>query len=282
MSEDSGDVGYRVVNSFSEDEELIRPANNYGYRFDVITGLDGYKEIKKALDKSFEEPVTKEKPEHVFKEYIDNPERQKRISELFKLIGSYKGTVGRSVSGLALIGEYVKLKMEFEADVNPILKGNRYINVEVKQMPEECNYLTCSIMINYFNSEESAKLGLSSTGKYSYIQLRELFSNCSSIVVNKYDDRVINDIYRYTYTQGKDAEIPEDMIVKYKARYVKQLFSTVEEICYSIGYSNMLYTFSKQESNSKLGEYLSQNWQLTDSFVNKRTKHNIEYYSKKL
>ena len=119
------------------------------------------------------------------------------------------------------------------------------------------NYLDCNILICWFRDEKDYKNNNCSL--QCSVELKELFGNCSSIVINKLKGCISQE-------------------------FANLYMSILENICTLIGYSFVLYTISSRETESYVITYIHNNkdWQKIKEGINKRNNNTIQYYIKDL
>ncbi len=217
----------------------IRGYAGYG----IVDGIDD--KINEQIEKAKREAKKKEELEELerkkqlIKPYVLTKDEKNRIKELVRLMGKCTSQLDFSRTHY-LLEEFIYLKLK------PTLIGSSLLidanitdyKIVVDKYPEARNFINCNIGIYFIKNEDSFVLPYS-TNQIT-VDLKELFQNCSSVVIS----RLI-----LTSTQ---------IIVN--KEFVDSFFKILEEVCDILGYSCILYTSSKQETHKLTNHYLEENW----------------------
>lgn len=175
------------------------------------------------------------------------------IDRLESNITNKKGLLG-ATAYKHLLEEYITTLMKnVMKDQYP---SYNFYRLTIDEISNLRNYVDIRISILFYHDEEYYKVGNYSTS--ITVELRELFCNCSTIVINKLYGELLNKSLCNTY------------------------MSILEKICSLTGYSCILYTASDRETKNCVLDYLTNNWKLIKEFKNKRTSSIIKYYTKDL
>jgi hypothetical protein len=169
--------------------------------------------------------------------------------------------IKRRMGGMARTRLTRKMVEEYLTCVIKHLEPNKKFKLFIEESQGSYNFVnyTINILINENGIDQSY-------GDYSVqFKLEELHSNCSSVGIHHFTQCFVNK-YRDTYLLFKDNETFNKFLDK------------VVELCTMFGYSNILYTLSR-ESVQSFKEFVEAKAKLILEFKSKRTNNQIKYYS---
>lgn len=208
--------------------------------------------------------VRKPKKMKEIKEKIDKSKHSKeelaKIQDLEAYLNMNKSSLGGY--GSRYLEEYIEVCLKPIISGNSIFEKYPYFKIRVKDS-QRANYLSCQIDINFCadkNCEEVQTI--------VSVELRELFMNCSSIVISKLLGNILHNMYL------DESKRPE------RDTFVVEYFKILEKVCTLIEYSIILYSCSIQETNPSVTKYLENNWKVIQEVTNKRTGNLIKYFTK--
>lgn len=179
---------------------------------------------------------------------------EKKLETITKLVKQRAGSLDTNIYK-HILEEYISLRLskyKKSSDYYP------YYRVIVdNNFNSGRHYLSCNVTILYFRAKED--LDRDNYACIVSFSLKELFGNCSSIVIDKLSGVLCSE-------------------------HAELCMNICEEICYISGYSTILYTCSKTETSGNVEVYLkdSKDWKNIKEFINKRNGHTIIYYTKDL
>lgn len=157
----------------------------------------------------------------------------------------------------------------------------RYIYLEIKQLLKDtvlfeeyynhavviqntlerpdANYLAMKVNILFFSTEDEYKSGYPRSN--ISFELRELFGNCSSVVLNR-----LRIPYNDTSQGGLDI--------------CNKVMTIVDNLITMANYTTALYSTSSRETSTATVAYMEKNWKCLHSFNNKRGGAEIKYFIK--
>ncbi len=168
--------------------------------------------------------------------------------------------IKRRMGGMARTRLTRKMVEEYLTCVIKYLEPNKKFKLFIEESLGDYNFMNYTVNILINDNIET------SYGDYSIrFKVEELHGNCSSVGIHHFSQDMIN-AYRDTYLLFKDQD---------KVNY---FLDKVVELCAMFGYTNILYTISR-ESVQSFKEFVEAKAKLILEFKSKRTNNQIKYYS---
>jgi hypothetical protein len=210
--------------------------------------------------------------EEILKEVVKKDIKEsvnKEISKYEKIFKDNATFLTKDI-GMRLAEKYLTLKIEKALKDSKFIETYKGFKVSVSEITNMRSFADVRIVI-YFYRNNYEDYSFSNYSTSIHINFRELFSNCSSVVLSNFES------YNFNYTSNSAGETKEKT-----QKYINNLLNIFVELAKLAGYSTVLYTASMSENDKYLLKYLEDNWECIKEFTNKRNNNKIKYYTKDL